>query len=91
MTAGGPPLRSFAFHYSVWTVVNVKRLALLAPKNVFAGTGGLFGGGIQLCNAFQLAAAIRIFGIVRGDIAHRLAWRYGLHSSFSFAEIITGG
>lgn len=68
-----------ALRYSVWTLVNVKRLALLAPKHIFPGACRLPRFCIQLCDSLEFTAAVGFFRIVRWNIAHRLAWSFGFH------------
>src|SRR5262249_57968382 len=64
---------------SVWTLVNVKRLAFLAPKYVFSRSRRLFGLRFQFRDFFQFSAAIGLFRDVGGDVAHSLAWGFGFH------------
>jgi hypothetical protein len=69
--------------YNVWTLVDVKRLAFLAPKRDFAGPGLLPGLGIQLGDILQFSPAIGFFWVICRYIAHRLAWRLNFHVAIS--------
>jgi len=68
-----------ALRYSVWTLVNVKRLALLAPKDVFVRACRLLCFRVKFSDSLQFAAAVGFFGVIDGYVAHGLAWRFYFH------------
>src|SRR5262245_25626730 len=87
--ASGIRRRLLPLRYSIWTFIDVKRLALLTPKYVFTLSGRLSSFGVKFRDPLQLPSAIRVFGIICRHIAYSLPWRFRLHSAILLDRIIT--